>query len=290
MNLTRFPAAEQTIAAVSRTIDCSLRSLYLIRLQLNGGVGQQQTWYNRKETTVHRSLGRHLSSQAHTVPSLSSISLCILAISVGTGCSSSPSSRDSDSKDTIAAGISEQLNTILIPDGPIQIVYGLSAQIEGSSFRTRRFSTQYLESLRRWEQKGLLSIRPVNQSTLETIGQMGAQTVVVVPAETLRKAADSARSKNGYLAISAGSVRIEEIVRDTAYSSPQLSSSEQYRLVLGTYRLTPSPITVFDSTDVVKSYRFKALLKLDPFAKRYSFVAVDWGAIGTSEWETHRVP
>lgn len=245
----------------------------------------------RKDATMPSYCCKSRASSNRLADRIRVILLLAWAAIVSMQCSFPRATRDAQLREAIATGIVEQLNTMVIPDGSVEVMSPLSAQIETTDLKARRFTPAALSSWRRLESKGLLTVRVLSQSSLQDMGRMGAQTVVVAPGERLRKEADTTQSKDGYLLIPVGTVEIERIVLDTAYRSPQLPASEQYRLVLGTYRRAPSALlTLIDSTNKEKSYRYKALMKLDPFNESLRLVAVDWGDVGQDEWKTRNVP
>ena len=216
------------------------------------------------------------------------LGLVLLALTLG--CSRGDDAGSGDIGRIIASGLYRDYNVGQVPDGQIEIMSGLSASVEGSDFAARRFAPAHLEFLRSWEQRGLLALREHSQSSLEAIGRMGARTFTVTPTEQLRSIADPTLATDGYLMIPLGSVTIEQIVSDAIYQSPALSASEQWRLVLGTYRVKPTEIAneAASSTED-HTYRFKALLKFDPFTNTFTYVAADFGRVGETEWLTQRV-
>jgi hypothetical protein len=191
----------------------------------------------------------------------------------------------------IAAGLYRDYNIVRVPDGRIEVMSGLSAAVENTNYAARRFAPTYIEAFRPWETAGLLTFQEHQQSELTAIGRMGARTFTVVPSDRLRSAADTALATDGYLMIPSARVIVEQIASDAAYQSPALPPSEQYRLVFGTYRTVPSDITkeVNKQASEVR-FRFKALLKFDPIAKRFTYEAADFGPVDDNVYSTKRVP
>jgi hypothetical protein len=62
-------------------------------------------------------------------------------------------------------------------------------------------------------------------------------------------------------------------------------------LVLGTYRRTPNEIRreLEPNDKEIPELKFRAILKLNPFTKRYVFVTADWGKPEEDQWETQNV-
>jgi hypothetical protein len=107
---------------------------------------------------------------------------------------------------------------------------------------------------------------------------MGARTVTVTPTERAHKASDPKLSAKGWVQIRVGTCDVSQIVRSSPYQSPQLSQSEEYRLVLGTYHVVPTDfMKTVEKDPQPKDYKFRALLKLNPFTKRYTYQTANWG-------------
>lgn len=241
-------------------------------------------------------LGRSVTlsySVTHMFPSIllrhrglpSVLAFGILAVA---GCSSGQST--SVIKAMIADGLTTQFNVDWIPEGPITIMSGLSSQMEGQAPDAKRYNQSTYRYFQRFQSAGLLTLDEQRQSALESIGRMGAITVVSTPTEKLRSMADKDQNKPGFVVVKTGKCDILSIVRDTVHTSPDLPSSEEYRLVLGTYRRTPSPIAfALDPAAKPLDFRFKALLRLDPFAKAYGYVQADFGSIDSETWLTRNI-
>ena len=72
----------------------------------------------------------------------------------------------------IGKGLEEQLNVIMLPVGDIEIMGGLSSQMENSDFQRKRFKADYLNFLNDMKAKGLLTFTEQRQSELDAIGRM----------------------------------------------------------------------------------------------------------------------
>ena len=84
--------------------------------------------------------------------------------------------------------------------------------------------------------------------------------------------------------------RVLSVVRDTTYASPSLSQSEQFRLVLGTFEKAPTTAWLALHPDAEKqTYRFRALVRVDPFTKSYEFVRADVGLFARDLWLTNTI-
>jgi hypothetical protein len=211
----------------------------------------------------------------------------------------------SDVRRIIEDGFDKQYAYTYIPIGNVTILGGASEMLDGTDFAKKRLSAADLRIYREYEKAGLLTIRedkPV--SALDEIGRLGNRFIEVIPSETLRAVDDSTNGRDGYLAIRTSKMRIQSIVRDTAYAPPGMSQTEQYRLVLGTYKSTETEtaLRVYQTTNPKSKatpqfmMHFKALLKYDPFTKQWVYVTGDFkmpdqvnGIPITSDWK-HTIP
>lgn len=190
-------------------------------------------------------------------------------------------------RDVIARGLRGDFNTTRIPVGGFTIMSPLEASTTSFDVKERKFPPAFLTPLYTLKQRGLLELTQYQQSSLESIGNMGATRYSARPTEKLRDLADTAWSKDQYLIIPLGTVTLEKIVLDTSYVTPQMTPADKYRMVLGTYHVTQSQWTkdVFPGSKD-GSYRFKAVVKYDPFSKNWLYVGADWGALNNDTWVT----
>jgi hypothetical protein len=215
---------------------------------------------------------------------------CAPLICAAFGCSAGGAS-DAETRKIIAAGLLRDYNIVRIADGQIEVMSGLAASTEKTDTVARRFTPAYLQTLRQWESAGLLTLREHRQSQFEVMRRFGARTFTVTPDQRVRSAADSTLSSNGYLMVPFNDVAVDQIVSDTTYQSPMLSASEQYRLVLGTYRLVPTEIAkqIYPQSKEGR-YRYKALLKFDPISKKFTYEVADYGPVEANVWVTRQIP
>ena len=86
-------------------------------------------------------------------------------------------------KTEIATGLEKHFNYWEIPVGDVEIMSGLSSQMENSDFKKKRFKEDYYKFLQYLQTKGLAVLGEQQQSELSAIGRMGARTVTVTPTE-----------------------------------------------------------------------------------------------------------
>lgn len=147
--------------------------------------------------------------------------------------------------------------------------------------------------MRELETKNLLTLKKVEQSSLAEVSRMGGSDWIVTPTEALLKVADQKLSTPKKLVVRVFNVTITSIVRDTGYAPSALSSlskTEEYRLVMGTLRSTPTKFAKDQNPAApTEDGRFRALVTVDPFGKTFRFVTVDIAKDGGDTWLTHNV-
>ena len=203
----------------------------------------------------------------------SSSMLLLSAAALPIGCTDGARQADIDA--VLAAGLC-QSGGVRIPEGDIKVMSSLTSQLVPMDVQRKQYNQMGFSFLEAWEGLGLLTLRKHPQSSLEEVMRMGEVTVAVTPTQLAREIADTEQPDAGYLRIVTSDCNILSIVQDTAYASPKLPASDQYRLVLGTFRATPTAgwLRVVPS-DKAESFRFKALLKFDPFSKSYQLIRSD---------------
>jgi hypothetical protein len=109
------------------------------------------------------------------------------------------------------------------------------------------------------------------------------------------KSLELGKDKDGRSMIQAAKIKIIRIVRNTE-SKPikALTGSDDYRLVLGICEYYPTEfgLALAKPRGVAyrKQYKFRALLKYDPFQNKYRYDNADFGYIEEGKWLTNDVP
>ncbi len=193
-------------------------------------------------------------------------------------------------KSEIGRGLEEKFNNTQIPLGEVEIVDRFSPLID-NDWNNRRFRSDFFDYLKYLESKQLVTLAEKQQSDVNAIERMGARTVNVMPTERARKVSDPKLSNDKLLTIRYATCKVLKIIRSSPYQSLLLPQSEEYRLVLGTYRRTPNEIRreLEPNDKEIPELKFRAILKLNPFTKRYVFVTADWGKPEEDQWETQNV-
>jgi hypothetical protein len=189
-------------------------------------------------------------------------------------------------KDVIEAGLTEQFNVLTIPSGEIQIMSAMSSQFESPDVKRKRLPNQFLEALKAWQEGGLVTFVEIKQSELELIGSTGTRKYTVTPTKKALDASDPKKSDSDWLQIPIGQCKVLSVVKDIEYRNPKLPQSDDYRLVVGTYERSYNEFAKAGGAGSNEVFKFRALLKVNPFNQSYSFQGADWGKIEVDEWET----
>ena len=217
----------------------------------------------------------------------------VLALSLSAGLGCSASSPESDINAAIEEGLSLRYAQ-LFPIGRFVVMSNLDASMRsmdaGDSILCRQYDKKYspdcLERLMEYQKHGLLALREMPQSTLESIAQMGARVFESTPSTALRDMRDSVNSTADFLVVRSTHEVITSVIRDTPYDGA--GPATDMRLIMGISESTPTPLTKTLGFNV-NSQRFRALVKFDPFTKRYAFVTADVGPAEHDVWSSTNV-
>ena len=195
-------------------------------------------------------------------------------------------------QDEIESGLTRQFNYVAFPRGDIQIMSGLSSQMEPDNPAAKRFSAKYLEFLQASRNAGLVQFSEKQQSQLDQIRSMGTRILTVTPTPLAIEQSDKQLSNKDYVNIRTGTCRIQTIVKDIEFHNPALATSDDFRLVVGTYErsFTDFAVKKLGNPDKKETYKFRALVKVNPFNHTYSFQTADWGNISEDGWQSNSIP
>lgn len=193
-------------------------------------------------------------------------------------------------KDVIEKGLTKQFNYVGIPRGEIQIMSGLSSQFESPDMKRKRLPIQYFEAIKAWQEAGLLTYSEIKQSELDLIGSTGTRKYIITPLQSAIDVSDPEESDADWLQIPLGQCTVLSVVKDVEYHNPELSQSDDYRLVVGTYRRSYNKFSKDSGAPAEDTtLKFRALLKVNPFNQSYSYQYADWGEIDSDKWETENI-
>lgn len=195
-------------------------------------------------------------------------------------------------KSEIERGLTLQFDYMNIPHGEVEFsktLTGNGLRIEGKSAVDDL--DKYMEFLLEAQKNGLITIEKTSDNTDNGqfygnfLGQKDYNVAWTPKALDLR---DKKNSDADWLRIPLGACKVQTIVKDIEYHNPNLSQTDDFRLVMGTYEDKP--------TDFGKSqageygvFKFRVVIKLNPFNQTYSYVTGDWGKIEADDWLTQNI-
>lgn len=190
----------------------------------------------------------------------------------------------------IETGLEQLFNSRIIPLGTVEILSQVGGQMERADWAQKKFDSQFLVYLEDLKAKGLATLAEKKQSELEAVVSAGSRFFHVEATDFARLHLDPNCKIPEQVACLIGKCQILEIIRNTPYQSRNLPATEEFRLVLGTYHVESIPW----SKDLFpeygeKDYKFRAILKFNPFTKNYSFVTADCGEISKDEWSGNNI-
>ena len=189
-------------------------------------------------------------------------------------------------------GLTNQVDLMRFPRGQVQIMSALSSQMESDDSNRLRFKVQYLDVLQRAQKDGLLNLTEKLQSSLESVGNMGARFFTVSPTEKLLQLHDAKRSNDKCVAIPIGTVKVIEVLKENEYKAGTGAPGDEFRLVIGRCRDTPTAQAkklVGFCTQEPQDLKFRAVLQFNPFNKTYTYVIADTGNPEEAGWSTSYV-
>ena len=156
--------------------------------------------------------------------------------------------------------------------------------MEGTDIKNKRFTLEYLQFLGSCKTEGLIELTEQKQSELAMAGNMGTRLFTSTWTPKAISMRDTANSDNDWLRIPLGSCKIKTIVKDIEYHHPNLPQSDDFRLIVGTYERT---CNTFGKEQGVKDevFKFRALIRANPFNQTYSYQTADWGALDAGQLE-----
>jgi len=192
-------------------------------------------------------------------------------------------------KAEIEAGLTKQFNYRFIPIGQIQIMSDVTSKVEEPDSKRKRFRNTMLKALEMFQEAEMIVYKELRQGEMDLIKSMGTRVFVVTPLKKALDASDPKESNPDLLAIQIGNCEILSIVKDIEYQSPLLPQSDDFRLIVGTYKRSFNGIGREGGGGDDEVLKFRALLKFNPFNQTHSFQTADWGDIKTDVWKTANV-
>lgn len=204
----------------------------------------------------------------------------------GDNAATAPPSANSPYKEEVESGLAGEFNSLRIPLGIIEVLSPRWGDGAGQPWM-KRFSNSYLTDLTALKDAGLVTFKETDQT--DTLRLKGARQFEVTLTKKALDLCDPKKSDKEWACIPIGTCRIKTIVKDIEY--PQPPSSDNFRLIVGTYERTYSDlgIQLFGEREKVLVLKFRAVLKYNPFNKTYSFQKADYGDPNKDEWTTKNV-
>lgn len=187
-------------------------------------------------------------------------------------------------------GLTDNLDTDRLPRGEVRIMSELSSEFEKPDATHMKFQARYLQILQKAEKAGLVTLSERPQNALESVGNMGARFFTVTPTDALLKLQSSEKSDDRWVAVPIGTMKVLEIIKEEEYKFAERKSGDEFRLVLGRLRDTPTPqakaLASLGVTTEPQDLKFRAILQFNPFAKTYTYIVADFGKPDESGWST----
>jgi hypothetical protein len=159
---------------------------------------------------------------------------------------------------------------MVIPCGEVTIMRGSDSMTEPPDWIRRRFPIGLLGFFQALQGSGLITLREKEQSQLESFGNAGERFFKVTPTPKLLQLQTEQKSSlslpatephdillalevrnqgksslspwtTNYVAVRMGTMRLIEVLKEDEYKMPNATAGDEFRLVLGTLRRTPTP-------------------------------------------------
>jgi len=203
--------------------------------------------------------------------------------------------KDIPYKSEIEKGLTLQFELLKMPHGKIETykanVAGNHLIINGETTAVDFDPDKYMEDLVGFQNIELITIRKTYDSTQDPLYNSSVEHKTY-DVEWTQKAIglrDIEHSDTNWLRISLGVCKVQTIVKDTEYNyatGPAAGSNR--RLVMGTYEVKFNDFARSNGgTNAV--FKFRAVIKSNPFNQTYSYVTGDRGSIDSDDWETQNV-
>ena len=153
-------------------------------------------------------------------------------------------------------------------------------------------SDAFADSLSTLEKEGLIMLEKVDDTTVAAWGRH-LRDYKIQPTPKTLSLCDKKYSDTNCCRIQLGVCKIKSIVKDVEYHNPDLSQTDDFRLVMGTYEDTPTDFGKSQEAIGQASFgafKFRAIVKLNPFNQTYEYVTGDIGKIDADSWQTQNIP
>jgi len=230
------------------------------------------------------------------IPMKRDLAICTIILSVASTAGSQAMAQGLDAaayRQVLEAGLTRQMDFHRVPQGQIKIMSGLESQMEPGNAATMTFATQYLPTLQRAANDGLVRLAELQQNSLAQMGNMGARFFTVTPTDKLRQMSDPKESTAQWVAVPIGTIRILDIISADACKLKTATPGDQFRLIVGLISDTPTEqaktLGPQYATQEPQKFKMRVILQFNPFTKTYTYVTGDYGKPEDADWITQNV-
>jgi hypothetical protein len=196
-------------------------------------------------------------------------------------------------KREIERGLTLQFDYINIPHGKVlsskTFLAGNGLLIQGKPVAAD--PDEYMKFLSGIQKNGLIEIVKTSDNTNEHgYGEKVYDVKWTPKALGLR---DEKNSDANWLRIPLGACKVQTIVKDVEYHNANFSKNDDFRFVEGTYKDEPTDFGKSQEAEggaVFGVFKFRAVIKLNPFNQTYSYVSADMGKIDADGWQSQNIP
>lgn len=192
---------------------------------------------------------------------------------------------DSEAKEIIAKGRNYNFT---IPVGDFYVTSALEDAMGGSTGESL-LNSKDMEFVRGLQKIGIITISEYKLDTTQSLELMGKKKIKVSLTDKAKQIVS--KTEDGYT-IKVGEIKVTKIVKKVEHKISELPEDD-YRIILGVYDFIPTAIGqeyyAAIGTKLFKQYRLRALLKLNPFTNKYTYVVSDFGYLDKDVWETDHV-
>lgn len=185
-----------------------------------------------------------------------------------------------------------------IPRGEISILSS-SNNFDRPNPKAGLYAHTLLKGLQISAQIGLISFEEIPQDEFALRASMWTRRYKITFLQKAldledKEKSDEHKQFGDCLVIPMGSKTVTSIVKAESYHREGLPQSDDYLLCVGLYRFEPTPFyfeyaTAVNAEELVEQYKFRAIIKVNPFTKSYSYVDSDWGFIDRDTWVSENV-
>lgn len=144
---------------------------------------------------------------------------------------------------------------------------------------TKKLSDEDKAAFKQLESQGLVTLRDAEDGA-----------VALAPTKLALDHKDAALSRRDAVVVRLGRCEITKIVKNDPYTGKKLPQSSDYRFVMGTYRVVPTPLAkLIDTNCPTKERKFRAIVEVNPFSGKHAVKRADWGEPDEDGWKSATV-